>query len=98
MVKCKLCPGQKQLHYAANNQLQLSVNICTDSMLTQTERRTQSDVKAERVPTSAQQPEPDLQQVTLAVTSSQAHNTVASISTCTRFHSRITVAIALKSL
>lgn len=82
VVKCKLCPRQKQplLHRQhANTKL------------------TQSDDKAESMLTpSPRQPEPE--QVAEAVMSSQGCSIVASISTCSCFYSRITVVITMKSL
>lgn len=44
MVKSKLHSLKKQLHYSVNTTYN---NICTESMLTQSQPRAQSDVKAE---------------------------------------------------
>lgn len=93
MVKWKLHPGQNKC-FMLQTQFQLSASICTASMLT----LSYSDVKAERMLTPVQQPEPELQQVKNTMMSSQAGSFVALMSIHTCFYSTITVVITLKSL
>lgn len=60
-------------------QLRLFANIYRDCMVTQSQPRTQSDVKAKCMQTPVQQLEPDFQHVKKAVMNTQAVISVSTI-------------------